>query len=107
MSKFILLCSCTSCKTQTTVQSLKAHLRTHKPKANCVTCNIPIYNANKFCSSSCAGKYTNSKKDWSKIKTGPKKGYKNPNRPLFIRVKQCVICGKFHPKQSKSCSKDG
>lgn len=42
----------------------------------CTNCqNVISYeykNTNKFCSRSCAGKYNNSKKDWTKIRTGPK-----------------------------------
>jgi hypothetical protein len=52
------------------------HLKYIKNPKLCTNCrNIIPYeyrNTNKFCSRSCAGKYNNSKKDWTKIKTGPK-----------------------------------
>jgi hypothetical protein len=50
---------------------------------------------NKYCSTTCAAYATNSKKDWSKIKTGPEskpKQTKAPYSTLFKCV--CKHCGK-------------
>jgi len=78
---------------------------------HCCQCNgtLPYkMKHNKFCSRSCAAIFTNSKKDWSKNKkTGPSKGSKidKPKTQLFYtKIKQCVVCNKFHPKSGKTCS---
>ena len=60
----------------------------------------------KFCSHSCAASYTNSRKDYSKIKPGPAKGTKPPGFLPYTKIKQCEVCGKFHPGSGKSCSKE-
>ena len=90
----------------------------------CKQCKGPIdydSSSNKFCSKSCAAKYNNSKKDWTKIKTGPKKfiGPKSPRKKNvrqytysskgekieYTKIKQCIICNRYHPKFGKTCSK--
>lgn len=77
---------------------------------HCTQCkNILEYKIKnyKFCSRSCAAIFNNSKKDWSKIKSGPSKGSKttkNKIQPLYTKIKQCVVCDKFHPRTGKTCS---
>lgn len=73
----------------------------------CKSCNSPLpYNKrkNKFCNNSCAAKYNNAFKDYSKIKSGPAKGSRPKNYLPYTKIKQCSICGKFHPKKGKTCS---
>jgi hypothetical protein len=62
--------------------------------------------SNKFCTRSCSATYTNARKDYTKIKTGPKKGHVPINYLPKTKVKQCIICGKYHPKGGKTCSND-
>ena len=102
MSKFQLYCTCTVCKSKISTQNLNAHFKSkHTIKSYCLQCNAPIYNKDKkFCNTSCAAKYTSSRKDYSNIKSGPKKGFK----PLYTKVKQCVICNKFHARYGQTCS---
>lgn len=129
-SKFHLVCSCVICKREYTTQSLKAHVAKHTklPTSNCLQCNLPIFKSwQTFCNNSCAAKYNNSKKDYTKFKPGPKKfsveklemfqqhrenKIKLDNKwlcvPCYSKIKQCVICNKFfHQKAriAKSCSK--
>jgi hypothetical protein len=75
----------------------------------CKECDIAIPYAkrkNKFCCSSCAAKYTNAKKDWSKITTGPTKGSVPKWYVPKTLVKICAICGKYHPGGGNTCSKE-
>lgn len=41
----------------------------------CLECELPLlyknHTSKNFCNHSCAAKYNNARKDWSKIKTGP------------------------------------
>lgn len=77
--------------------------------AHCVNCNINLdykCRKNKFCSTTCAAVYNNNKKDWSTIKTGPKKGTLPKNYYPKTKIKQCIICNKFHPRQGNTCSSD-
>lgn len=72
----------------------------------CINCNTVILyekRKNKFCNQSCAGIFTNSKKDWSSIKTGPipklsnaKK--KNITKRLCVNkvAWECLNCKKEH-----------
>lgn len=105
-SKFLRKVSCLECKTETTVQSFNAHLDTHKikkAKGRCVQCDKELFNENKFCSHACAATYNNSRRDYSKFKKpGSKPGFK----PKFTKIKQCEVCGKFHPGSGRSCSKE-
>lgn len=61
-SKFLLTCSCTICKREIPVQSLKLHNAKHtKPvlyKYFCKQCGAPTNNP-KFCSSSCSASVNN------------------------------------------------
>lgn len=79
----------------------------------CTECNIPLdYESRnkKFCTSSCAAKYNNSrrkprsKKSKNKTSLSIKKYLKDNAVPIFTKVSQCVICGKFHPRIAKTCS---
>lgn len=74
----------------------------------CLQCNQPLLfdkRKNNFCSKSCSGIYTNAKKDYSKIKSGPSKGTKKPSTKIpFTLISRCVICDKYHPKKGKTCS---
>lgn len=73
----------------------------------CKNCNVVIpyeKKQNSFCGNSCAAKISNATKDYSKFKTGPKPG--TIKKAPYTRVKQCIICKKWHPKKSKSCSKE-
>lgn len=77
MSKYQLVCSCVSCRTPTTTQSLKAHFRkcTALPKNTCQQCGT-LTNNEKFCSSSCRAKFINPRR--------PKK-HKGPSRSELRR----------------------
>lgn len=124
MSKFQLKCCCVVCKTETTTQSLKTHLKTHEPKRFCKHCNAPMFtNETQFCSRSCAAKYNNVRKDYTKFRPGPKPLSKPPKSVSRTResrtkelieytpVTQCIICnkyfsskGKYHTLKAKTCS---
>lgn len=109
--KFLLFCSCIICKEEVTVQSLSNHIERHenelKIKSYCKQCNTPIYkNRKSFCNSSCAATYSNRRKDYSKIKLGPPKGTKPKHYAPRTKISVCIICGKFHPRSGKTCSKD-
>lgn len=75
----------------------------------CNECKSPLNyekRSNKFCSHACAAIYNNIRKDYSKFKPGPKPGFKPINiQPKFTKIKQCEVCGKFHPGSGRSCSK--
>lgn len=72
----------------------------------CLNCsNVITYEKrrNKFCNHSCAGVYTNSKKDWDNIKTGPiPKVYNTKNKNITKRLClnkvswECLHCKKEH-----------
>ena len=106
-SKFLIKVSCLECKSETTVQSLKAHIskhhtmEQHQKIGNCLQCDKDLFTSKKFCSLSCATTYNNARKDYSKIKPGPKPGFK----PKYTKIKQCEVCEKFHPGSGRSCSK--
>ena len=58
----------------------------------------------KYCSHTCAATDSNSKKDFSKIKTGPPKGTSPSNKfGLHTKVYQCVICQKWFIGTRKVC----
>jgi very-short-patch-repair endonuclease/predicted nucleic acid-binding Zn ribbon protein len=119
--KFLTFCSCIVCKRQISVQSLNSHFLTHfKPhRGNCIICGHEVsINSKRFCSQSCAAKYSNSKKDFTKIKTGPSKKpkadkverrkrkiYETKERIRYTKVSRCVICEKyFASDRAKVCS---
>jgi very-short-patch-repair endonuclease len=104
MSKFLIRCSCIICKQEITSQSLKQHTQKHSIKSHCLECNSPIYNSNKFCSNSCSATYTNTRKDYTIIQTGPKKGTKPKNYIPYTKIKFCEICEKPHTRAGKTCS---
>lgn len=76
----------------------------------CLQCSIPLSydkRRNKFCSSSCGAIYTNARKDYSKITTGPKKKPKSSNKiynKKILPVKNCVVCNQTHSSHGKTCS---
>jgi len=75
----------------------------------CQQCNTPIpyeKRNNKFCSNSCAGQYTNARKDFSLIQTGPKVGTVKGQKKSAPRTKICVICSNNHTKKSQTCSNE-
>jgi len=75
--------------------------------ARCMNCgNALAYESkkNKFCSSSCSGTYTNARKDWTKIRTGPKpSGIKKLRAPKMVAC-TCVICDSDFTGNRKTCS---
>jgi hypothetical protein len=75
-----------------TSSSLYHHVSIHTIKTYCKQCTAPIYTPNKqFCNTSCAAKYNNSKKDYTKIKTGPNKQLKpKENKPPFTKIYLCT-----------------
>ena len=84
------LCSCIICKKEMTSSSLYNHMSIHTIKTYCKECSLPIYSPNKqFCNRSCAGKYNNAKKDYTKIKSGPNK-QKQIEIPLITKVYLCT-----------------
>jgi hypothetical protein len=77
----------------------------------CLNCESKIpyeKRQNKFCSQSCGAIYTNAKKDWSKIITGPTPiKYKNISRKDLIKhtQKKCDNCDNIIKSSSKNyCS---
>lgn len=73
----------------------------------CLYCTSHIHydkRYNDFCSVSCSAFFNNSKKDWSKIKTGPPKGTVPKNYYPYTKIKQCVICSKWFSGTRKTCS---
>lgn len=104
INKFHLYCSCVKCHSQIIVQNIQSHYSSkHISKSNCGNCNTPLYTNNKFCSKSCAAIINNSKKDWSKIKTGPKpKSIKT--KKVYKKLSICEICFASHVKNAKTCS---
>lgn len=119
LKKFCNL-SCSTANKNAVVKLNKIQKYLQNPKS-CLQCNSIIqYESrnNKFCSKSCSATYSNNKKDWTKIKTGPKPKLKiektqrnisrsvsRPNlKNLYTKIEQCVICNKFHPNKSKTCS---
>lgn len=92
-TKFQVKCSCIQCKQELTTANLENHIfhqHTHtypkQPKSFCLHCKNAIYNLNKFCSSSCSAIYSNNKKDFTKIKSGPPKGF-IPKKHLLLILK--------------------
>lgn len=86
-------------------------------KCKLETCNNTIKykyrNEHNFCSLTCGAIYTNKRKDWSKIKTGPTKLSAQSDRdilkfklPKFIlpKLKECIICNNIHSRKGRSCS---
>jgi len=59
---------------------------------------------NKFCGHSCAAIVSNANADRTSFKPGPKKGFTPKNYAPYTKIKQCVICNKFHPNPGKTCS---
>lgn len=63
---------------------------------HCLYCNKDLNEKHqmRFCSNSCSAKYNNSKKDFTKIKTGPKPREKN-EKSLFSTLYKCKCkhCG--------------
>jgi very-short-patch-repair endonuclease len=104
--KFQLRCSCIICKREVSAQNLQAHSATHFKVLNkCKQCGKDCNK--RFCSTKCSAIYTNARKDWTKIKSGPQKGSIQPNRltkAKFTKVIQCVICNRYHPKKGNTCS---
>jgi len=91
MSKFLLYCSCTSCKKEVTVQSLSQHLAAHLPKGKCQQCECDLFDRKKFCSSSCSATYNNKQRISKKQETF-----------------SCTFCGKItlsnRSSRNKFCS---
>lgn len=115
-SNFLLFCSCVICKKQITVQSISQHIEKHEKDSNikgyCLQCNEPLYKKeNKFCSSSCSAKYNNKTRvvsDKQKLKTSITLKNKKPEKYKlqFTKISTCNICGKYHSKNGKTCSKE-
>lgn len=107
MNKFLINCSCIICKKEITIQSLSQHFNTHfKSPKICPECNKEHHKSGKFCSSSCGAIYSNARKDYSKIKSGPQKGTTPKNFCPYTKVRVCSICGSYHKKSGKTCSKE-
>lgn len=113
-NKFQLICSCLECKTEVTVQNLKAHINSkHIPKIRpmCVVCGDSCSpHSTRFCSRSCATTFSNNQRDYTLFKPGPvkgtNKGVKRPNKKAtpYTKIKQCIYCTKYHPRPGKTCS---
>lgn len=108
--KFLRKVSCIHCGKESTVQSFKAHLGTHVEKSktgSCLQCNKDIFNNNKFCSHSCSATYNNARLDRTTFRPGPKPGFKPKNtKPKYTKIKQCIVCDRYHPRQGRTCSKE-
>lgn len=61
MSKYQLICSCVLCHTETTIQSLTAHIKrcTATPQYTCKHCNARTTNLH-YCSNSCKASHLNT-----------------------------------------------
>jgi very-short-patch-repair endonuclease/predicted nucleic acid-binding Zn ribbon protein len=73
----------------------------------CPQCCEPIVYSkrdNKFCSYSCGAKYNNKRKDWSKIKTGPKPSGLPRKKWFTKQSKNCAVCNQSFIGLRKSCS---
>ncbi len=77
----------------------------------CLQCSTPLSydkRRNQFCSSSCGATYTNARKDYSKINTGPKKGSTSNSNKMKLKktatIKNCIICNDPHSFNGKTCS---
>ena len=86
MNKHQLKCSCIHCHTETTTQSLSAHIRkcTSEPKNKCICCGKPTNN-DLFCSNSCKAKTRNTERE-KKVK--PPKPDRTMERFLAGEVKE-------------------
>jgi very-short-patch-repair endonuclease len=72
----------------------------------CLNCNTIIdidKKENNYCSRSCSAQLTNSKKDYTKIRTGPKPKQKLEKRKRIYKRKNCIICNKEHSKSGFTC----
>jgi very-short-patch-repair endonuclease/predicted nucleic acid-binding Zn ribbon protein len=105
-SKFQVYCSCIHCKLEVSIQNIERHYNSkHTFKSNCLQCSLPLISKNKFCSTSCAATYNNSKRDYSTFRPGPKKGYiTRSKKPPYTKVSCCIVCSKLHPRSGKTCS---
>jgi len=111
-NKFQLYCSCATCKLPITTQNIKSHYQKYhiqkEPKSICPCCDAPIFDNKIYCSRSCAAKITNKKKDYSKFKPGPAKGFTPSvaphNKRNYTPVAPCVICSKLHKAGTQTCS---
>ena len=114
----LISCSCVICQAEVTSSSLSKHLhfnhqyiypkspKTYEP---CLECNKLIrgYAKKQFCNSSCSAKYTNARKDYTKIRTGPLPGYKPvTTRAPYTKVSQCIQCNKWTKGHRKTCSQE-
>ena len=57
----------------------------------------------RFCSHSCSAKKTNDERDYSTFRSGPKPGTKPKERPKYTKIKQCVVCSRYHPRYGETC----
>lgn len=91
-NKFIITCSCLTCKKTTTVQSLEQHIaRCTKPLNLCMQCTVST--TTKFCSKSCAAKYNNSLRPAnhiSRVTINSMRG--KSQRPAYTKISWCKIC---------------
>jgi hypothetical protein len=81
--------SCSTKHKNTIARENKLQQYLLNPK-QCLQCNSVIdyhKQTNKFCSQSCGATYSNQKKDWSKIKTGPAPIEKHP----YCKI-QFILC---------------
>ena len=92
-------------------EKIKLIIESYNQSPNiCEYCSTPIdylHKNNRFCSHSCAAILSNSKKDFTKIKTGPPKGYKfiGRNIPQYSKFSYCVQCNSvIKHKYRKTCS---
>ena len=72
---------------------------------NCPECNNTHNKPGKFCSSSCSAKYSNARKDYTKIKTGPVKGTLPANTfcklpHSLVEFCTCEICNTHFTRNS-------
>lgn len=101
-------CSLSCSTTHRNYLSTQARISNYNKNPNlCRQCNTHLdylRRTNKFCSTSCSAIFSNARKDYSKIKSGPDKGYVPKNYFPHTKVKPCIVCQKLHPKQGKTCS---
>lgn len=78
--------------------------------STCLHCDSNIFSkyAKKFCCRSCAASYNNKlrkpRTEESKQKTRLTLLQLTLQKPLYTKIKQCVICSKYHPRSGKTCS---
>ena len=74
----------------------------------CVGCKSPISyddRLNSYCSQSCGATHSNQRKDWTKIKTGPKPSHIPKKKWIPTKKSKCEVCDISFIGLAKTCSR--